>query len=349
MTRSVKHKTKNWKRYQIDSQVRKKVVLGVLALGFLLAVVIFGRTLDFLGAVSRSASWDGSSNLNVVLIASDLTLLSYHPAQSKLSLIKIPEPTTLNVGSSYGAWQAGSVYQLGESESPGVGGELLKIALINTLATPVDGYLKFSGGMKELSGEEIVSQLREDPTKLATIIGSSETDLSLVELVTWLWGVRGVRFDKVEVLDLQSSQATSWKVLSDGTRVLTVSPSILDSLVGSLFEEDAITSERQSIAVFNSTPKAGLADSAARLISNIGGRVVLTDTTRPQLDKTLVLGPGNSRTLQRLKQIFSPNCQEGKVLWVVVQHPCAKLAEGIDLSLNGAEITIILGQDLAKP
>ena len=133
-------------------------------------------------------------------------------------------------------------------------------------------------------------------------MSSLKTDLTLLELLRLKIGLSSVRFDKVKELDLDKLSVLDKESLPDGTSVYTADPIRLDSILSDL-ADPVIISEHKTIAVLNATNQPQLAGKWARLITNLGGNVIITANAGEKLRKTKVQGL-QSATLRRLKQIF---------------------------------------------
>lgn len=362
MVKTARRKTKSWKRYQSDTQKRKSLYLGLLVLGVIISVVLIGKFLSFVGALGQPFSpdgtftkrdylWNGNSPINVVVKSSQLGIISFNPASESLTVIKVPDEVMIPTALGYGRWPARSIYDLGQSED-NIGAQLLKLTFSSAIGAPIDGYIIFKGETGEKGVDTIIEDLRASPVSMLSILGGIKTDLSLMEVIRLMNEIRGVRFDKVNTLDLAQSQNTSWILLSDGSRALEINYSLLDKTVSPYLEDESLSLEGVSVAVYNSTEHPGLAEKASRMIANMGGRVVLTSVIEPSQDKSVIIGsPSYSYT--RLGQIFAPNCLKAKsMLSLFNSSGCEEAVEKLksensflDTAADSAQVTIVLGED----
>lgn len=260
-------------------------------------------------ASSKSYLWKGDFNLNLVVTGDQsISVLVFNPREKKLSIVKIPSQTLVTVPGGFGNWQIRSVYGL-------AGVDVLKQTVANFLGLPIDGFLEFEG------------ELTKDFLTLSNL-SSIKGDLTPWEFIMLKLSLFSVRFDKVNTIDL--AQTLERAKLSDGEEVFTSDPPRVDSVISSL-ADPAFRQENKSIAIFNGTARAGLAQSVARMIANMGGNVIITANTA-ETKKTTVLGE-DSKTLKRLKQILDKCKKDDK--------NCGK----IDSKEGRAQINIILGQE----
>lgn len=303
----------SWKLTQSKKKSTKKIRLALAVLVLFLGLIILAQVIKLtsvlfspwnMPASSARVPWNGESNINLVIRSGSISLLSFNPKEDRVTVINIPDNTYLKVAGGFGDWQLRSVYDLG-------GYQALKDSLKVFFGLPIDGYVEgdLLGGF----------------SKLADL----KTDLTLWELIRLQIGFWGIRFDKMEKVDLGSF--LDKQTLADGTQVLTADPVKLDSQLTNMMEP-AVTSEHQSIAIFNATDKPGLAQTAARMITNIGGEVIIITNSRSKLKTSRVTGKP-SKTLQRLKNIFE----------------CLK-CDSIDLTMEDlvssrAQINLFLGED----
>lgn len=309
------------------------MALGVLGLlvGFLILswAIRFTQSLfspwKFTANYHRNYLWNGEFNINLLVRTSNISLLSYSPKQERITIINVPDETFLEVPHGFGSWQLRAVYGLG-------GNSLLKDTLTNFFAVPIDGFLDLSGLKPGKSAVEVVETLRKSPFSGFNLLSGLRTDLTIWELFKLKLGIGGVRFDKVKELDLESLSVLEKEKLFDGTEIYTADPVKLDSVLSDLVDP-AITSEHKSIAVFNAADRPQLAQKAARLITNLGGDVIITTNAKEELAKTQVLGE-KSATLRRLRQIFAVSDKMS--------------SSSGNLASSRAEVNLFLGEDFDK-
>lgn len=324
---------KFWKAAHSKKQTIKKTRWALVALAVIFGLIIIGRAVKLTESFfipQKNFHWNGDFNINVLIKAKEISLLSFSPKNEKITLINIPDNTYLQVAQEFGNWELRSVYNLG-------GEILLRDTLSDFFALPIDGYLNFSSSISQKESLEIVTEIRKNPFFIIAVLSSVKTDLSPFELLRLQMGLSKVRFDKVKHIKLDD--ILDQEVLADGSQVLIADPVKLDSILSEL-ADPSIQSEHISIAVFNSTDSPGLAQKAARLITNIGGDVIITTNAQNKFKETRVYGE-QSKTLERLKQIFENACQNRKK-----SLNCDKIDSNLEeLVSSRAKINIFLGED----
>lgn len=339
------HKS-SWKDAQqrINTKNKSKLALAVLAL--VIGILVLSWAVNFTKSLfspfrqtslsQKKIIWDGEFNINLLIRTDQISLLSYNPKEGRITIIDIPDETFLIVPYDFGMWQLRAVYGLGESQKELGGGRLLKDTLTSFFALPLDGFLDLSTLKPKKSAYEVVEQLRENLFSGLDFLSALQTDLTPLELIKLKMSINNVRFDKTSKIDLVELNALSKESLSDGTQVYTADPFKLDAAIAGL-ADPAVVSEHKTIAVFNATDKAQLAQKWARLITNLGGNVIITTNAKKKLKNTQVTGE-QSHTFKRLRQIFELDCQENP--------KCDRLsASDEDLLSSRAQINLFLGED----
>lgn len=331
----------------------KQLKLAFLALGVLILLLILARFVNFLIGLNkpmsaelkteRKYSWDGrtSFNLAVAKINGDLTqlaVLNYHPTDQKAVILNISEDTYFDLPKGYGEWKVGSIYKLGQEEQTPIGGELLKLSLSKLLGLPVDGIIIYKDKSNK-SPEALVNGWRKNLLSMANFIYSSKTDLTPLEAFKLLKAVSEVRADKLISLDFERSSVTDSRLLADSSRVLGVNKVKLDTFIRENMSDGGMTSEGLSVAIYNATDHPGLAQDVARVITNLGGDVVITSTAREHESVTFVtVDPGvdknSSPTFKRITEVFAPQC-----LKIDCKSADPKIVN------SRAQINIVLGED----
>lgn len=301
---------RGWKAVQSKKQIAQRNKIALIALTAILVLLLLSQVVKFTQMlfspwgttpVKRTILWNGDVNINIILRAKEVSLLSFNPQNQKVTIIDIPKSTYLEVAHGFGKWILSSIYDLGESQNSG-GGKLLKDTMGNFFALPIDGFLQFSGKYSQKETNEIVAELKKNPFSIISILPFLKTDLTPFELIRLKMGLAGVRFDKIRQIDLESQGLLQKEKLADGTDVLTLDIVKLDSIFP-VMADSILQGEHQTIAIFNSTDHPGLAQKAAKLITNIGGDVIITSNGRNKLKTTQIAGE-KSKTKERLKQIF---------------------------------------------
>ncbi len=325
-------------RRRIHKGKTSKLSVGIIALVILVCLIILGKTISFISGLnqpfapdSKSTSkqiiWDGKGVINVAVLADQTYILSFNPDQKTLLVLKIPDETYLSVPFNFGKWSLGSVYKLGQSEPTPIGALLYRKTLEENLGIPINSYI-INQKSKD-SFEKKIADLRQNPLENINFLEQIKTDLSFLEYWKLFWQIRGVRFDRVKILDLGQSDLTSWIILRDGTRVISIDQDELDNFIQKYFADSKIKDAGLSIGIYNTTLHPGLAEKAARIIENMGGRVVFTANSKSHLDQSIIVG-GKSYTNNVLTQVFIPQKQ-------------TSLPTGLDSSR--ADINLFLGED----
>lgn len=319
------------------------VKLALVALGILLGVLILGKllqglnnflapfTVDSLG--QKEYSWDGQTAINVVLKDKEVSLLHYDPAENKAIILKIPGETYMDVPGGFGNWPIRSIYGLGQVEKPPQGAHLLKLSIKKLLGLPIDGVIVSNSSDDQLSKDILAGA---GPLSLVKIMKNMRTDLSPQETVGLLWNLSDVRSDKLIFLDLAQSNITQSKLLADSSRVLGINNVNLNLFIKENLSESKIQEEAISVAVFNATNHALLAQEASRIVTNIGADVIIVGNTQNAHQKTVVIAASQeeSLTLKRVQQVFAPDC---------LRIRCQVKDDKVNNSR--AQINIVLGDD----
>ena len=117
----------------------------------------------------------------------------------------------------------------------------------------------------------------------------------------------------------------------------------LDQFIQSRFEDSKLKDEGLGIGILNATDHPGLAEKAARVVTNIGGRVILTGNLEERQHNSFVLGK-DGYTQTRLSQVFAPACiQTSWPLGLFRSGGCFLQSDSFNFSR--AEVTIVLGED----
>lgn len=281
-----------------------KAVTNLLLLIFLL--LFLGIGWRFYGFFKNS-TWDGKNRLTLVLKIDPISLVSFDPESEEISFLLIPDGSYIETANNYGFYRIEKIYPLGELENRGV--EFLSASLEAYLGLPIDGWViadkKWTSETKSLLLNLIVSAIKD----------KSVSNLGRWDLIRLWLAINQTRAHKIEVIDLGETTATEEFVLPDGNLAKKVDNQRLSRIVSNLFTDYRIRREDLAIAVMNAGKETGLATKAAKLISNIGGRLVEIGDWPEKLDQCQLKASAEARksyTAQKLLDIFG--CQMGNDL-----------------------------------
>jgi len=311
-----------WQKEQKEKKKKRNLIfirLWIFIIGFLVLLSLFWKTYDTL----RKSVWDGKNRINFVLSGDEVVLISFAPEEPSLALLPLPKGLQIDVIYGYGKYRVEAVSSLGELEKKD---NLLPASLQENFGVPVEGWMISSSKFKVKSSklkEEILDELKRQ------MWGRGKTNLNRWDLLRLWWGIRKLRPGDIGVLDLEKSNMILTVALPDKTTVFGVDFDQLDLKIQKFFGDSLLKKENLSIEVLNGTSHRGLAERAARLLTNIGGRVVWVGNSELQIANCRLQIEKNKKrayTVKKISKIF--NCQLEE-----------KKEEG------RAEITLTLGED----
>ncbi|MDP3955432.1 MAG: LytR C-terminal domain-containing protein [bacterium] len=303
-------------------KTKKKSVVSywLLIIGLLVFGVLFFRTWQ----VFAGSKWDGNSRLTLGVSGKKVVLATFSPRDEELLFLLLPQDTYLEVIHGYGRYRAEAVLSLGEQEKQK---DLFADSLQENFGLPVDGWMTSQAEREPIDEEEAKKIFLEDLT--SKILRNGETNLTTWDLVRLWWQVKNLRFDKTKVLYLGKYSVLVNKPMADQSRAWTIDKVMFDTKMAKLFSEPQIRDENLGMEILNGTDYSGLGEKAARILSNMGGEVVLVGNSGERIKKSKVKSKKadrNSFTVKKVLKIFDGKWEE-------------KTEEG------RAEVTLILGDD----
>ena len=328
-----------WKSIQSKKQRVRKTKIALICLGIILMLLILSQAVKLTRTlfspwkvpIAKSFLWNGDFNLNFLVRSNKVALVSFNPQEQKIVVFDIPDSVFLEVAHEFGNWQLSSIYNLGEGEQI-TGAVLLQDTLSDFFGLPIEGFLQFSGKYAEVPPQDLIAEFRGSPFSLVYLLPYLKTNFTPFELIHLKFGLSAVRFDKISQIDLENADVLEQTKLADGSLVYISEDQRVDSILAEVIDP-VIKSEHKTVAIFNSTNHPLLAQKAARIVTNIGGDVIIVTNGREKFKNTAVIGE-QSQTLQRLWQIF------GKFDNI---NP-----ENEDLKVSRAQINVFLGEDFLR-
>ena len=321
-----KEKLSSWRQALIGKKKtkRRQIWLSGLSLGLLLGIsFLLFRFYQTWGQRlwTKQASFLVAFNLSGENQEDQLLLVSFQPEERSVAVFLLPENLFLRASRDQGDYRASSLYQLDELEQ--AKGKLFKKALAENLGLIVDARASLS-----LVNDFNLRQLNETNFKGETsaflfklLRGKGETDLNTWDLFRLCLANLMAREGRIKLINLAQSQAITTDSLPDGSKVLRLDVPRVDRFVEEYFSDDALREENLDVAVLNATQFSGLAQKKARILGNLGTRVVKIDQYEGKLEvknDCLLMGSESavkSYTFFRLKTAFACDWQIQDVGW----------------------------------
>lgn len=298
-------KEKKESRWRQEQEQRRKDK-SRKAIGYVLVIIFL---ILFLGiswriyGTFKTSIWDGKNRLTLVLNTNPVSLASFDSGSQTISFLIIPDGTYIETTGGYGPYRIEKIYHLGELESKGT--ELLSTSLETYFGLPIDGWIMKDEKGGEGGGKQLLSKLIT-----AAIEDNSLTNLSRWDLVRLWLMINRTRSHKIEIVDLGETTAAENFDLPDGTRARKIDNQRISRVISNLFTDYQIRQEDLAIAIMNAGTERGLAAKAARLVSNIGGRLVEIGDWHEKLENCQIratLVAKKTYTFQKLSKVFG--CQ----------------------------------------
>ena len=272
--------------------------------------------------------------LNFVLASKPVLFFSLSPEEKSLTIVKIPQETYVEATRGFGTYKIESVYPLGELEKKG--GELLAETTQEFLGIPVEAHIKIISNFEfrnsKLDEEGFIDLKRQiaswgvllKPRKVFQFLKEDlKTNLGYWDIIKTWFSFKKVNIGKIFFIDLGEQRVFSEFSLADGGKGKKGDPLLVDDVLQEFFFESEIRKEEVSIEILNGTDHSGLAQKAARIVSNIGGKVIRVGDNEEKVKKCQLKAGKQmfkSFTFLKIKKIF--DCQvlekEGLDLIVII-------------------------------
>lgn len=353
-----------WRKYQKDNRTKRNLKLAFIVLGLLVLLILVAKIFSVFGSLyqpfnsaissNKKYTWDGDSSFNILVYFpeikstelgisdSKMALINLQPEDNKIIILHISDDIYTSLPKGFGEWRVGSIYKLGLDEGGvNLASELLKLSISKLVGLPVDGLIITNRSDGNFSIKQEIESWRKNPLASFRFVRQVKTDLTPVELYRFFKEASSVRSDNISSLNLAKTNITESKLLADSSRVLGVDAIKLDNFIRDNMLDSFLVGEGETISVFNGSDYPGLAQEAARILTNMGFNVISLRNTENSFKESTVEYLSNenekSRTFTRIAQIFAPNCLDKK---------CN--TDDIRVKSSRAQINVVIGEDYYK-
>lgn len=336
---------KSNKRSKVTAQFKKIAqVFILLAFSglFLIGYSVYKKlTLEMASAFSAS-SYDVSTqdlySISYIVLDSfdtelplieSINFLLVDSSTSKIVNYKVDINTKIDVPGKFGIEPFTNIIALGNLLE---GAQLeLNMALLNKSLSKLVGYSIDKFIVIESAHRAKTDQLLSGTINWSTIVNISEykdsfkTDFTLAELYKLFEFIESIPSDRIITKDLSQSYMDN--------------PSLLDEEILDLTFDSQLAREQKSFAILNGSGEAGVASYGSRLISNIGGRVVVVGNSNQIYETSvLIVDDLTSQSTLVAKRLFNINN-------VILASEARNYNE---TEISRSDITLILGLDFAE-
>ena len=319
-------------------------VLGILSfsLAILFGVFTFNKLNQQFASAQSSSSFDiqGESFYSVAYMIVDdfdeepvtlskLYFLIIDKESLRLINYEIPVLAQIDVPGKYSIEPFSNILALGSLNDTDMllgGANLVNLSILKLFGFPVDRFVLVDHSYEQyldnlVNGETAFSMLDIDLSKFKS---SLKTNLTLKEFADLYKFSNSLPYDRIVKKTLTESYIENTSLIDDELLDVTFSGNI--------------SKENLSIAVLNGTTESGVANFGARVVRNMGGRVVAVGNAYNDHVKSLIIANDPSSNTVRLLA-HALNIED--VLSI------EDASDYIESEISRADMTIIVGLDLA--
>jgi len=242
-----------YKKAKNQKKINVKVILFIVFLLITIFVLLFGfshfRKESKITIVSREKS-------------GDVLVINFDRSASKITTVRIPGDTEVEVARQLGAWRLKSVWQLGLNEK--IGGRLLATTIIKNFHFPVFAWTDSLGA--GLASDSASSILKAVVIPYDTNLGFGDK----VRLALFSLGVKNI--DRQEI-NLGKSSYLRETNLKDGERGYEIFGQIPEKLLP-VFYDPYLAQKEAKIVIINTSGEARLSSMLGAILRTLGGQVV---------------------------------------------------------------------------
>lgn len=332
----------------VNRSVRKKLYralivgsLFLLSLTFLFSYSFYKYlNQNFASALSSSSysileddiptvSYIVAENLDAdLIILKKVNFIIFDKSNGKVSIYNIPLNIDLQLPGKFGREQFSKMFALGgmnSSEPLAAGTEIINRSIFKLFGFKVDKFVLIDSSQESFfdilwheGGFFNLLSLKD----ITSLEGSLKTDMNLREFYGLLSFINSLPQDRV--IDESNPPKCYCNTQS------------FDDLIRESTYDSEIAEEKKNIAVLNGTDFNGLASFGARVITNIGGRVVAVNNTEKIYEKSVIItDEAGSKTAALLSRVF-------KIPSIITK---AEAHSFIENEIDRSDITVVFGFD----
>lgn len=240
------------------------------------------------------------TRVTIVVASNPVSLWSWDTKTGTFVVLKIPADVVVSGVDGYGSYSLEALWKLGFID--GKEGNVLSQSLERAIAVRTPYYL----GEKSdslVSTSDIIEY-----GKRFFSFRKRLTNIPLRMFLSFFWALQRARLDAIRVIDLSDTSVSISEELSDNTTREVLDAGRLDAALKGVYEDELLASENTTVAVYNTTTTPSLGTQAARMLTNLGIRVVAVGNASPSLKGCTLSGTKqavDTKTAALIKTFFS--------------------------------------------
>lgn len=252
--------------------------------------------------------------VTLIFASHPLWITTYLTDEQAVNLLRVPADVYMKVPGNYGSYRVGALWRLGEIEKKD--GQILAATFSEFFAAPISTWIGFDSDVNiHESGKDVIKRLSAKISPWEIIKGKVKSNLSISELFFLWWKLSRLSLNDISVVDLSTTQNFHSETLADGSRIWVGNADLVDKFSQRLFWEPSLRQEQLMFRIYNSSNTEGRAETAARLLANIGLHVVGVANSETIFGCLLEI-PNKSKTksINRVAEIFNCQIKENETL-----------------------------------
>lgn len=286
-----------------------------MVLGVVFLILVFKILFVF-----HQSLWNDDYPLSLMVEQpQNYSLLTFEPKEPLLTILSLPANLDLEVPYGYGHYRAQALSRLEKMESRSF---LALKTFQENLAVNLDGQIELGEG-------DLADKRQAEKQIFELFWKQGKTNLSFWDIIRLWWRLKSLNESDYKHLDLKKMSLVNVQKLPDKSEILILDQALFDMKIQKIMIDPAVRLENLTVEILNATDHPGLAERAARILTNSSLVVVSTGNSEKKEQKTsleIEKKLQKTRTASIVQKIFNCKWQENK-------------------EQRRADLTLIVGED----
>jgi len=244
--------------YRFGKKAHKKSLKGPVLFLFLILVSFL-----LYGIFRKGSVWNGKDKFTIAIRGEneDVKIVVFDPAIEKITIVKIPGETEVQVSRKLGTWRLKSLWELGENE--GIGGALLAETATRYLKFPTTAWADSKA--YPLATGNLVQMVKSEFFHYETNIGFPD------RISLFLFGLKvgNTQREEIDLAETGYLRKTTFVDGESGYEVLRVFPNELLAV----FSDPFISKNQTKVMIKDSSGDGSVSESLSGVVEVMGGKI----------------------------------------------------------------------------
>lgn len=231
-------------------------------------------TISIIWLTRNPARGSATPYISVLVGSSPVTIWTWDTVHNTFIVLAVPSEYVASGADGYGRYSLEALWKLGFIDKKN--GLVLSRSMEQLLAIRIPYYIGEQTDALSVTSDTVLygKNIFSFRSTGKFFMHRLFSNMPLPTFIAMSWAMKRARLDALRMIDVREKSITVDEELSDGTKQAVLDPNRMDSVLTGVYADEVLAQEGITVAIYNTTSTPYLGTQAARMLTNLGIRVV---------------------------------------------------------------------------